>query len=102
MTEGSLNVPRPATCSVLLWPLCQQVHRMRLPEIQPSKHKAPAVTAAFGRLMGECEGRRRKILVCSARFHQIPSSSTERCFKAYISLSQPLHAPPNLCPWCAC
>lgn len=38
MTEGSLHLPRPATCSVLLSPLCQQVHCMNLPEIHPLKY----------------------------------------------------------------
>lgn len=38
MTEGSLHLPRPATCSVLRSPLCQQVYCMNLPEIHPLKH----------------------------------------------------------------
>lgn len=56
MTEGSLNLPRPATCSVLLSPLYQQVYCTKLPKIHPLKYQTWAVITAFGRLLGESEG----------------------------------------------
>lgn len=59
MTEGSLSLPRPATCSVLLSPLYQQVYCVKLPKIHPSKHQMQAITTAFGRLVQECEEGRK-------------------------------------------
>lgn len=53
--EGSLNLPRPATCSVLFCALYQQVYCMKLPKIQPLKLQMWAVITAFGRLIGESE-----------------------------------------------
>lgn len=55
MTEGSLNLPRPATCSVLLSPFYQQVCFMKLPNIHPLKLQMRAAVTAFGGLVEESE-----------------------------------------------